>query len=244
MPGARGRSQLQNLGLNLIWVRREVMNAQALKLCLVTHLQNQPFSLYKSFILEAIRGGITSVQLREKNKNLVEFQKLALQLKSTLHPFKIPLIINDHVEIAKDIDAEGVHIGQSDLSPYEAREILGPSKLIGWSVETLKELEMANQLTCIDYIAASAVFPSKTKPDCKTVWGIAGLRQITNLSKYPVIGIGGINRGNIKMTIDSGVCGVAVVSAIHDHHPRKAAADLIAEIDRSIKKREIACLKR
>lgn len=110
------------------------MNVRVLRLCLVTNLQNQPFSLYKPFLLKAIQGGITSVQLREKTKNLLEFRQLALQLKSILRPFKILLIINDYVEIAKDIDAEGVHIGQSDLSPNEARKILGQSKIIGWSV--------------------------------------------------------------------------------------------------------------
>ena len=220
------------------------MNARALRLCLVTNLQNQSFSLYKPFILKAIQGGITSVQLREKTKNLFEFQQLALKLKSTLRPFKIPLIINDHVEIAKDVDADGVHIGQSDLSPYEARKILGPSKIIGWSVETLKELEIAKQLTCIDYIAASAVFPSKTKPDCKTIWGIAGLRQITELSKYPVIAIGGINLSNIGAIMDNGACGAAVIGAIHNHDPRKSAADLIAEIDYTIEKKRTPCLRR
>jgi thiamine-phosphate pyrophosphorylase len=220
------------------------MNARALRLCLVTNLQNQPFRLYKSFLLRAIQGGITSVQLREKTKNLMEYQQLALQLKSILQPFKIPLIINDHVEIAKKIDAEGVHIGQSDLSPYEARKILGPSKIIGWSVETLKELEIANQLTCIDYIAASAVFPSKTKPDCKTIWGLDGLKQITQLSKYPVMAIGGVNLANIGMIMDNGACGAAVIGAIHDQDPRKAAADLITEIDSFIEKKRRICLRK
>lgn len=219
------------------------MNDLALRLCLVTNLQNQAFHLYRPFILKAIQGGITSVQLREKTRNLLEFHQLALELKNTLAPFKIPLIINDHVEIAKDIDAEGVHIGQSDLSPHEARKILGPSKIIGWSVETLEELEMANKLECLDYIAASAVFPSKTKPDCKTIWGINGLRQITQLSTHPVMAIGGINLSNIGMIMDSGACGAAVIGAIHNHEPRKSAADLIAEIDCSIEKKRILCLK-
>ena len=183
------------------------------------------------FMLKAIQGGVTSIQLREKTKNLFEFHQLALQFKLILRPFKIPLIINDHVEIAKDIDADGIHIGQSDLSPDKARKILGPEKIIGWSVETLKELEIANQLTCINYIAASAIFSSKTKSDCKTIWGITGLQKIIHLSKHPVLAIGGINLRNIRMVMDSGAYGVAVVSAIHDHDPRKAAADLIAEID-------------
>lgn len=214
------------------------MNANALKLCLVTHLQHQAFSVYKSFLLKAIRGGITAVQLREKNKSLSELQALALEFKATLRPFKIPLIINDHVDIAKVIGADGVHLGQSDLSPYEARSILGPAKIIGWSIETLEELALANQLTCIDYVAASAVFPSKNKPDCKTIWGIAGLQQIIQLSKHPVIAIGGINLNNVGMVIDNGACGVAVVGAIHDNDPTQSAADLLAAIDHSIKKRE------
>jgi thiamine-phosphate pyrophosphorylase len=213
------------------------MNLRALRLCLVTNLQNQSFNLYKSFILGAIEGGVTSVQLREKTMNPFEFQQLALQLQATLRPFNIPLIINDHVGIAKEIDADGVHIGQSDLSPDEARELLGPSKIIGLSVETLQELEIANQLTCIDYIAASAVFPSQTKPDCKTIWGIDGLRHIAQVSKYPVIAIGGINLNNVGRIIESGACGAAVVGAIHDHDPRKSAADLITEIGRMLEKK-------
>lgn len=224
------------------------MNARALRLCLVTNLKNKPFSLYRPLILQAIQGGITSVQLREKTQNLLEYKQLALQLKTILRPFKIPLIINDHVEIAKEIDADGVHLGQSDLSPEDARKILGAEKIIGWSVETLEELEIANQLTCLDYIAASAVFPSKTKPDCKTTWGITGLMHIAQHSKHPVMAIGGINLSNIKTVMDSGACGVAVVGAIHDHDPRKSAADLITEIDYSLdysnSKESTLCMRR
>jgi len=205
------------------------MNIHALRLCLVTHLQNESFHSYKNFILKAIEGGITSVQLREKTSDLKKLFILASQLKSILQPFNIPLIINDHVEFAKKIDADGVHLGQSDLSPDEARKILGPAKLIGLSVESFTELEIANQLTSINYIAASAVFPSKNKSNCKTIWGMDGLRKITEMSKHPVIAIGGINSSNIGTIIDNGAFGAAVISAIHDHDPKKAAADLIIE---------------
>lgn len=220
------------------------MNARALKLCLVTNIQQQPFSLYRSLILKAVQGGITSVQLREKNPDLVEFKKLALLLKMTLRPFNIPLIINDHVAIAKEIDADGVHIGQSDLSPDEARKILGPNKIIGWSVESLSELAIANQLDSIDYIAASAVFPSKTKPDCKTIWRLDGLQKIAELSKHPVMAIGGINVSNIGDVIDHGACGVAVIGAIHNHDPRQSAENLIAEINCSMERKRSPCFKR
>lgn len=215
-----------------------------LKLCLVTHAQTKSFLLYKKFILQAIEGGVTLIQLREKSKSLSQIRRMALELKAILRPFKIPLIINDRVEIAKEIDADGIHLGQSDLSPSDARQILGPTKIIGLSVETFAELEIANQLTCIDYIAASAVFPSKTKSDCKTTWGLDGLKEIVQKSKYPVIAIGGINHHNIHNIIESGACGAAVISAIHNQDdPEKAARDLITEINQSIERRKI-CLKK
>jgi thiamine-phosphate pyrophosphorylase len=213
------------------------MNIHALKLCLITHLQNQSFNSYKNFILKAIQGGITSVQLREKTSDLTKFRILALQLKSILQPSNTPLIINDQVDIAKEVDADGVHLGQSDLSPDVARKIVGPSKLIGLSVESFTELEMANQLTSINYIAASAVFPSKNKSNCKMVWGLDGLQQITKLSKHPVVAVGGINSSNIGSVIDNGAFGAAVIGAIHGHNPKNAAAELIVEIENSFTKR-------
>jgi thiamine-phosphate pyrophosphorylase len=210
-----------------------------LKLCLVTSIETKPFSLYKEFILRAVEGGVTLVQLREKSKNLTQIRHIALELKAMLDPFNIPLIINDYVEIAREIDADGVHLGQSDLSPDAARQLLGPSKIIGWSIETLEELEIANQLTCIDYIAVSAVFSSKTKSDCKTIWGLDGLRKIAGKSKHPVIAIGGIDQQNIQHIIDNGASGAAVISAIHcQNDPKKAAHNLITEINQSIKRKK------
>lgn len=221
------------------------MNNRFARLCLVTNLRNQPFDLYKLFLTKAIQGGVTSIQLREKTQNLTEYRQLAWQFKIFLHPYKIPLIINDHVDIAKEVDAEGVHIGQSDTPPQLARKILGPNKFIGWSVETLTEVHKANQLDCINYVAASAVFPSKTKPDCKTIWGVSGLQQVIQLSKYPVMAIGGIKQNNINLIMNSGACGAAVIGAIHDHpDPQKAAADLITEIDKTYETKELSCLRK
>lgn len=208
------------------------MHASHLKLCLITNLQYQTFDSYQHFIVQAIRGGVTAVQLRVKQKTSSELLDLAIKFKTLLKTLHTPLIINDHVDIAKEIDADGVHLGQSDLSPFAARQILGPEKIIGWSVETLEDLDEANQLTCIDYIAASAVFPSVSKLDCKTIWGIEGLQKITRASKYPVVAIGGINVSNIASVMDSGACGVAVIHAIHDDaNPYQAATDLIHAIN-------------
>lgn len=209
-----------------------------LKLCLITNAQFAAFPQYEEFILQAVAGGVTLIQLRDKSKNLAQIRQMALSLKKILKPFNVLLLINDHLEIAKEIDVDGIHLGQSDHSPLEAREILGPDKIIGWSVETLDELAKANQLDCIDYIAASAVFPSKTKADCKTIWGLEGLRRIAQISKHPVVAIGGIEQWNVQGVIDHGACGAAVISAIHDSpDPKRAASELIAEINQALERK-------
>jgi thiamine-phosphate pyrophosphorylase len=193
------------------------MIADQLKLCLVTHFTAETFPQYEDFILPVARSGITAVQLRIKNCSHALFLEYARQLKSLLTPLAIPLIINDHVDIALAVDAAGVHIGQGDMTPARAREVLGSDKIIGWSVENMEQLNTANELTTIDYIGASAVFPSTTKLDCKTIWGLAGLQELAAHSKHPVIAIGGINVDNVASVIAHGAHGVAVVSAIHQH---------------------------
>jgi len=200
-------------------------------LCLITNTQ-YPFShAYLDFILQAVKGGVTSVQLRDKSASPSEIHCTALALKSCLAPFNVPLIINDHLDIARAVDADGVHLGQSDHSPIDARKLLGPNKIIGLSIETQQEFEIANSLTCLDYIAASAVFPSATKTNCKTIWGLDGLKMLTAQSKYPVIAIGGITLSNTKTTIEAGAAGIAVISAIHDApDPAIAAAQFIRTI--------------
>lgn len=195
---------------------------KSLKLCLLTNIESTSFDQYKKFLISAIRGGVTSIQLREKNLAYDELKSLALSIHALLKPHQIPLIINDHVDLAKEIDAEGVHLGQSDVSPVYARNILGQDKIIGLSVESWDELEKANQLNCIDYIAASAVFKSKTKTNCRTIWGLNGLKEIVKKSIHPVVAIGGIDGSNMSEVMKSGVTGVAVVSAIHAHKDPEA----------------------
>ncbi|HBI22512.1 MAG TPA: thiamine phosphate synthase [Legionella sp.] len=204
-----------------------------LQLCLVTHIPDTSIEVYQQFILDAIAGGVTLIQLREKKASLTDIYAFAIALKALITPFSIPLIINDHVAIAKAVDATGVHLGQTDINPLEARAILGPDKWIGLSVETLEDLAVSNQLTCIDYIGASAVFPSHTKPDCKTIWGIEGLKHISTHSTHPVVAIGGISQQNIQQTMACGVSGVAVIGAIYDQpNARIAAMELTREIQR------------
>lgn len=209
------------------------MTKDVLKLCLITHPDCLSFDNYVPFILQAIKGGVTLIQLRNKIYTPHIIRTLAIELLSALRPLNIPLIINDDVILAKEVDADGVHLGQSDISPFAARNLLGPNKMIGWSIETMKQLEQANRLGCIDYVAASAIFPSKTKQNCKTIWGLHGLESLSQKSTHPIVAIGGVHAGNCRNIIHAGACGVAVISAIHEStQPECAAKQLIQEINK------------
>ena len=185
----------------------------ALKLYLVT---NRGLSLGRSLeevVSEAVAGGVTMVQLREKDTSTGEFIRLACKLTDLLRPLGIPLIINDRVDVALAADADGVHIGQSDM-PYEiARKLLGPDKIIGLSVENMNDLLRANELD-VDYIGISPVYGTPTKTDTAEPFGLDGLRKAVNMSKHPTVAIGGMNAGTIADVMAAGTDGVAVVSAI------------------------------
>ncbi len=215
-----------------------------LKLCLLTHVKHQSFGEYLSFIERAVRGGVTMVQLREEDGDPDIIKEKAIALKKLLKPWNVPLIINDFVEIARAIDAEGVHLGQQDMSPIEARKILGPEKIIGLSIESLSELSISRKIDAINYVTASAVYPSKTKPDCKKMWGLEGLKQIVNHASHPVTAIGGINRDNVREIMRSGVEGIAVIGAIHDAaDPYYAALMLKEEMEIKSSSRKINYLR-
>ncbi len=215
------------------------MKTDYLKLCLVTDFTATSFTEYQDFIQQVARSGITSVQLRAKKSNPVALLHYAQTLKNILTPLNVPLIINDHVDVALAVDAEGVHLGQGDISPAVARHLLGPNKIIGWSVETLEQVQQANELTAIDYLGASAVFTSITKLDCKTIWGLEGLKKLTAQSKHPVVGIGGIDLSNVADVIANGACGVAVIGAIHQHpNPASITAKLLDKINQTLTRQE------
>ena len=179
---------------------------------------------------EAVKGGVTMVQLREKDCSSREFYDLAMRLKEKLLPYHIPLIINDRLDIALACDAEGLHIGQNDI-PYDiARKLLGQDKIIGLSVESLQDAIDANDMD-VDYIGISPVFGTPTKTDTKTPLGIEGVEAIMKISKHPSVGIGGLNIANAKDVINAGANGVAVVSAIMSaQNPQLAAKELINKI--------------
>lgn len=162
---------------------------------------------------EAVRGGVTIVQLREKNTGSREFYNLALKLKNMLQKYEVPLIINDRLDIALAAGADGIHLGQSDLPAGIVRKILGPHKIIGLSVESLQDAIAANEAD-VDYIAVSPVFATPTKADTKKPFGISGVREVSEISKHPCITIGGINANNVRTIIKNGASGIAVVSAV------------------------------
>ena len=199
----------------------------ALKLYLVT---DRPLSLgrdIEEIVREAVEGGVTMVQLREKECPTGEFVALAKRLKALLAPLGVPLIINDRVDVALAVDADGVHIGQSDM-PYEvARRLLGKEKIIGLSVENFKDLEVANTLD-VDYVGISPVYGTPTKSDTAEPFGLEGLRRAVEMSVHPTVAIGGMNAQTIGEVMAAGTDGVAVVSAICSApSPRKAAEELL-----------------
>lgn len=177
---------------------------------------------------EAVAGGVTMVQLREKDCGTAEFVDLAARLKKTLRPLGVPLIINDRIDIALAVDADGVHIGQSDMPYGIARRLLGPDKIIGLSIESFEELDAANAIADLDYVAASPVYDTSTKTDTAKAFGLDGLREFVKRSVHPVVAIGGMNRNTAAEVFRCGTDGIAVVSGIVSaESPRAAAKELL-----------------
>ncbi|NMA75007.1 MAG: thiamine phosphate synthase [Bacteroidales bacterium] len=175
---------------------------------------------------QAVKGGVTMVQLREKNCSSKAFYNEAKQLKKLLSSYNIPLIINDRLDIALAVDTDGLHIGQHDLPYPIARKLLGKNKIIGLSVENLQDIEESNNWD-VDYIGLSPVFNTSTKTDTAKALGLDGVKELTSLTTHPSVGIGGINLSNASEIIQAGADGIAVVSAIMSHpNPLQAAREL------------------
>jgi len=215
------------------------MRQQAdLSLYLVTDRRLSLGRSLEEVVNEAIRGGVTIVQLREKEASSREFYELAIQLKKLLTPRQVPLIINDRIDIALACDADGLHIGQEDIPYPVARQLMGGEKLIGLSVENRADVEQANQWD-VDYIGLSPVFTTDTKTDTAPALGLEGVRELTHLSVHPAVGIGGIHPSNTGEIIRAGADGVAVVSAIMSASSPREAAKQLATIIKQNKENEI-----
>lgn len=182
------------------------------RLYLVTDRDLMSSPTLEEGVEQAIQGGVTLVQLREKDCSSLEFYQTAQKIKAVCDAHHIPLIINDRVDIALAVDAAGVHIGQSDLPVAVVRKILGPDKILGVSAGTVEEAVKAQQ-DGVDYLGVGAMFPTGTKEDA----GITSkeeLNAITKAVEIPTVIIGGINKSTIPQFTDCSINGVAVVSAI------------------------------
>ncbi len=160
----------------------------------------------------AIQGGVTLVQLREKEADSRKFLDTALRVREVTERYRVPLIINDRIDIALACDAAGVHLGQQDIPCTIARKILGPNKLIGVTAKTVKQALQAEQ-DGADYLGCGALFPSGAKPEAQPMT-LSTLSEILAAVHIPVTAIGGISADNVHLPVEAGANGVAVVSAI------------------------------
>jgi thiamine-phosphate pyrophosphorylase len=175
---------------------------------------------------EALKGGVTMLQLREKTASSRDFYQLAVRMKELAAAYQVPLIINDRLDIALAADAGGLHVGQDDLPVAVARRILGPGKILGYSVSTVEEAIYGEQ-NGADYLGASPVYATGSKVDAGSPIGTDGLRQIKQSVAIPVVGIGGIGEANILDVKRAGVDGASVISAIMGSRDLKRAASAL-----------------
>ena len=177
----------------------------------------------------AVQGGATVVQLREKDCSTRDFIEQALAIKEFLKDQGVPLIINDRVDVAQAVEADGVHLGQSDMPLGVAKKILGDSMIIGISAESFQDAIEADR-DGADYLGVSPIYATPTKTDTAPPLGLEGLRQIRKAVRLPLVGIGGLNRENTAEVIRNGADGVAVVSAIVAADDPQSAADALKQI--------------
>ena len=179
---------------------------------------------------QAILGGVDVIQLREKNDAIDAFVRKASQLKEITDKYQIPLIINDNLEVAKKVDAAGIHVGINDITPTEIRNQWSKTKYGGYSIEYIEQLD-SPQVAISDYLGISPVFSTPTKTDTVAEWGLDGIRTIRKLTEKPLVAIGSISQNNVRSVMNAGADCIAVVSAICSAtNPQKAAYELKNEL--------------
>ncbi len=189
----------------------------------------------KDFLLsikKALEGGVTLLQLREKETNSREFYEIGVKIKELAAEFRVPLIINDRVDLALALDADGVHVGQQDLPLVKVRNIIGPDKILGYSVSSLEEALQGERMGA-DYLGAGPVFPTGSKKDASEEIGLAKLKEIKAGVSLPVVGIGGIGATNLSAVKETGIDGVSVISAILSQEDPYAAAKGLIDLWRN-----------
>ena len=184
----------------------------------------------KEVVLESLEGGVTMLQLREKHLDEAHFLEEAKELQMLCRSWHVPFLINDNVEIALAMNADGIHVGQSDMAAGDVRKKLGDDKIIGVSAQTVEQALLAEKAGA-DYLGVGAVFPTSSKDDANEVT-YETLKAICSAVSIPVVAIGGITQENIHQLAGSGICGAAVISAIYAKPDIKKAA---AELKKAVK---------
>lgn len=196
-----------------------------LSLYLVTD-KSEDIEKFLKTIEESIKGGVSIVQIREKTAETLDFYNLALKVKKITTKYNVPLIVNDRVDVALAIDADGVHVGQSDMPCDVTRKLIGKDKILGVSASTISEAKKAQE-DGADYIGTGAVFSTATKDDAPSITK-QDLKEIVDTIDIPVVAIGGINHENASELIETGISGLSVVSAIMNaDNPKKASEELL-----------------
>lgn len=183
-------------------------------------------TLYEQ-VEKALQGGATFIQLREKELDEEHFLQEAIEIQALCRRYKVPFVINDNVQIALDMNADGVHVGQSDMEAGNVRELLGPDKIIGVSAQTVEQALLAQERGA-DYLGVGAVFPTTSKDDAAEV-SKETLKAICEAVDIPVVAIGGINQTNVVELQGSGIAGVAVISAIFAQKDIRSATAKLKE---------------
>ena len=191
-------------------------------------------TLYEQ-VKEALEGGATFVQLREKELDEDTFLAEAIEIQELCKKYKVPFVINDNVEIARKMNADGVHVGQSDMEAGDVRALLGDDKILGVSAQTVEQAVLA-EARGADYLGVGAVFPTGSKADADDV-SHETLKAICEAVSIPVVAIGGIGKHNVSLLSGSGICGIAVISAIFAADDIKGAtAELRALTEQAVSK--------
>lgn len=199
-----------------------------LSLYLVTDKRNKTDEEFLEIIEEAIKGGTTVVQIREKEGETLDFYNLALKVKEITSKYNVPLIVNDRIDVALAIKSEGVHIGQTDVPADVARSLIGDEMILGVSASTVEEARKAEK-DGADYIGTGAVFPTATKDDAPSITK-DDLKEVTGSINIPTVAIGGITLENANELAGTGIAGISVVSAIMNSKDPKIASENLLKI--------------
>jgi thiamine-phosphate diphosphorylase len=190
-------------------------------------------------VAAALAAGATAVQLRDKHASPRDLLPLGAEMRRMAHRHQAAFIVNDRVDLALVLEADGAHVGPEDLPPLEARRLLPRPRLLGVSART-PQAALSAERAGADYLGAGPVFPTSTKPDAGPALGLEGLSAIVKAVSIPVVGIGGIHAANAASVIEAGAAGIAVIAAVMAaEDPETAVRDLLASIDEPLRRRRI-----